>query len=195
MSLSVGGKISANLELKGFEKLRDALGPKYLYRLRKEVGVKNLFLARFTESILRRQINSSRNLSNHPVTAIIKGSNKPLIHAGKLFQSVESTQRNPFTFSVGVNRLSRSGRNIAAILEKGAVIPVTPAIRGWFIGQSLETHGKVKPLKDSTTQIVIPARPFLKAALVDNKDVHKVIFMEWMDAIMLAFVVPGAIKK
>jgi hypothetical protein len=112
-----------------------------------------------------------------------------------MFDNIDSVQRNPFTFSVGVNRLSRSGKNIAAILERGAVVQVTESIRAWFNSQFVETNGKIRPLKRSTTKIVIPARPFLKTALVDNRDVHKVIFREWMDAIMDALTVPGAKRK
>ena len=50
----------------------------------------------------------------------------------------------------------------ALIQEYGAVIPVTKKMRGWFLAQGF-------PLKKSTTEIIIPPRPFLRKALKNQK--------------------------
>lgn len=50
----------------------------------------------------------------------------------------------------------------ALIQEYGARIPVTKKMRGWFMAQGF-------PLKKSTTEIIIPPRPFLRKALKNQK--------------------------
>lgn len=44
---------------------------------------------------------------------------------------------------------------IAAIQEYGATIPVTDKMRGWFLANGF-------PLKKTTTEIIIPPRPFIR---------------------------------
>lgn len=50
----------------------------------------------------------------------------------------------------------------ALVQEYGATIQVTPKMRAWFRHQGA-------PLKRSTTQIVIPPRPFLRKSLKNQK--------------------------
>lgn len=51
----------------------------------------------------------------------------------------------------------------ALIQEFGARIPVTDKMRGWFMAQGC-------PLKKSTTEIIIPPRPFLRKSLKAQKE-------------------------
>lgn len=56
----------------------------------------------------------------------------------------------------------------AMIQEYGARIPVTDKMRKWFAAQGF-------PLKKTTTEIVIPPRPFLRKALKKQKEWAKFV--------------------
>ncbi len=175
------------LHLKGFTKMSQAFGPQFVARLSRSVGKKNVYLAKFAEARLRRQIQSGKNQENAALTIIMKGSSKPLINFGTLLKSVSSSHWTPYSFSVGVTNIGKGKINVPAILESGAVVPVTPLMRKFFWAKFMETKGKVLPLKASTTQIIIPPRPFLKTALVEDAAFIQVIYWEWMHAIREAF--------
>ncbi|MCK5019296.1 MAG: hypothetical protein KAS32_19710 [Candidatus Peribacteraceae bacterium] len=176
-----------DLHLKGFVKMQKAFGPAFVARLASKVHKKNLYIAKFAEGRLRRQIEAGKSQKNAALTIIIKSGSKPLFDYGKLLKSIRSTQWDNFSFSVGVDKLSRDGTNVPAILESGAVVPVSDEMRKFFWAKFKESKGKILPLKKSTTQIVIPPRPFLKTALIEDPVFVRIVLWEWAHAIQEAF--------
>lgn len=127
--------------------------------------------------------------ANAELTKEIKGASVPLV-GGKadtgginLFQAISSTMLDDFSVFAGVKFVSEK-YDIAATLHDGAVIPVTEPMRTMFkmlwwasegsidpaqlTGRAAELwrlkSGGWYPLKDSTTTIVIPGRPFIERA-------------------------------
>lgn len=99
-----------------------------------------------------------------------KGDRKPLLDTGDLRNSIQVTQEGDGWF-VGVHRnvKGKSGKkiiDIAELHENGAGpfrINVTDKMRKYFLWLNKKTGGQIKPLKLSTSFIVvkIPARPFI----------------------------------
>tara|TARA_Y100000004_G_scaffold184388_1_gene233357 strand:+ start:247 stop:870 length:624 start_codon:yes stop_codon:yes gene_type:complete len=155
----------------------------------------NAMLAR---KAIRRKIQSKMPPPNAPLTAAIKGSTKPLVDKGQLFQAITFQVLTPFTAEVGV-RKGDAYANIAVAIHEGATIPVTPAMRGLFAalanasdGKSVKLTGRAqqlfkrfqgwKALKSSTTQIVIPPRRFVQAA-IEDKALKTKIYGNWQQAL------------
>lgn len=111
-----------------------------------------------------------------PMTQLIsramgKGDRKPLMLTGDLRNSVSVVQVEDGWF-VGVHKQARGRRSkndmvdIASVHEFGSKryrIRVTPKMRRFFFWLFKKTKGQIKPLKASTTEIVvrIPPRPFI----------------------------------
>jgi hypothetical protein len=129
---------------------------------------------------MRQVIQSGNFKSNAPLTVALKGSSKPLVAGGDLFQSITVQQINEDEQFVGVLR-TEGDFNLVAVLHEGATIPVTPAMRWMFLLLSKASNGTMdpsklegraselfsqfqgwKPLAASTTSIVIPERPFVR---------------------------------
>lgn len=100
-----------------------------------------------------------------PLTAFTihrKGSSKPLIDNSDLLDSITyEVDKQQLAVFIGVlrsaqNRDGESLVDLALVHEEGAVIPVTPKMRGYFMW----AFGI--RLKPSTQFITIPARPFLR---------------------------------
>ena len=94
------------------------------------------------------------------ITAQGGTAHKALVHHGDLLASITyKVNADGLSGRVGVLRQARTrdGQemvNVARILSEGRVIRVTPKMRAWMHRQGFH-------LKPSTTQIVIPPRPFL----------------------------------
>lgn len=74
----------------------------------------------------RRAIRAGVYAPNSPVTVILKGSSKPLVDKGDLFQSITFQVVDPYNVRMGVIR-ARSGDklvNVALIVHEGATINV-----------------------------------------------------------------------
>lgn len=129
---------------------------------------------------MRQVIQAGGLKANAPLTVALKGSSKPLVEGGDLFQSITVQQINEDEMFVGVLR-TEGDFNLVEILHEGATIPVTPAMRWMFLmlakvsdglmdpskleGRAAELYSKFqgwKPLAASTTAIVIPERPFVR---------------------------------
>ncbi len=127
---------------------------------------------------------------NAPLTIAIKKSSKALADYGDLFAAityqVAADGREAFVGVLQVTR-GRDGRSLSNLAEKlheGVEIPVTPKMRRMFYYLALASGGHIKAsdltgraaalwkrmpgewkaLKESTTKIVIPGRPFIRAA-------------------------------
>ncbi|MBZ4649184.1 hypothetical protein [Thermosipho sp. (in: thermotogales)] len=96
----------------------------------------------------------------------IKGR-KPLLRTGDLYRSISGQVLEKGSFFVGIpngikNREGQPLTMIGYVMERGMVLRVTSKIAAWFASQGV-------PLKDTTTHIFIPARPFLQPVLKSNR--------------------------
>lgn len=139
---------------------------------------------KLAEKRIRQALASGDFAPNAALTIAIKGSTKPLVDQGQLFQFITSKVVRDTTVFVGILRTDEH-YNIAVALHEGVTIRVTPAMRGLFFilwqastgkfdpskltGRAAELFERMpdgwRPLKDSTRSIVIPPRPFITRAL------------------------------
>lgn len=75
---------------------------------------------------IRQGIQSGRYADNSPITVILKGSSRPLVDKGDLFQSITYDQPDPWSVRVGIMRrkVGDDAINLAAVLHDGATIDV-----------------------------------------------------------------------
>lgn len=158
---------------------------------------------------IRKRITGRAYSPNAALTILIKKSTKPLVDDGDLFQAITHQMLNDKTAFVGALKATQvngqSAADLAAILHEGATIAVTPAMRGLFfilaevgagkkpaseltgraadLAQRLGSRLKgIKPLRASTTHIVIPPRPFLRESFEDPQILGK-LKQEWERAV------------
>lgn len=114
-----------------------------------------------------------------PITLLTrrKRSSKPLLDSGALRGSIKttfSTKKNEAF--VGVHRTAKAPDqkdvvNIAAVHEFGTgpyVIPVTPAMRRFFLFLFRASGGKIRPISPNKRFIVhpgVPKRPFIRPVI------------------------------
>lgn len=144
---------------------------------------------KLAEKTIRQKIRAGGFQPNAPLTVLIKSSSKPLVdNSTGLFQAITSAVIDATTVFAGI--LQTSGEyNIALTLHEGATITVTPKMRGLFFWLWQASIGKLPPdklsgrarelwerapggwfpLKDSTSHIVIPSRPFIEEAFRDTR--------------------------
>lgn len=118
-------------------------------------------IGRQAQARIRRSIRAGDYAPNSPVTVILKGSSKPLVDTGALFQSITFDQPNPWTVRVGVLRKSAGEKqvNIAAVLHEGATIDVGahPQVRAKVWAMIRERLGSAGKLKGAQKGAVISA--------------------------------------
>ncbi len=167
---------------------------------------------------MREVIQSGGFKANAPLTVALKGSSKPLIGGGDLFQSItlEELSGKDEIF-VGVLR-SEGLYDVVDIVHNGASIPVTPAMRWMFMllgkasdgsmdpakleGRAADLFGQFqgwKPLAPSTTVIIIPARPFAEVTF-NKAELIKLCQDNWAAAVYASMYPPkkepeGALSK
>jgi hypothetical protein len=75
---------------------------------------------------VRREIRAGVYAPNSPVTVILKGSSKPLVDKGDLFQSMTYQVDGPYHLNMGVIRAKSGDKlvNVALIVHEGATINV-----------------------------------------------------------------------
>lgn len=152
---------------------------------------------------MRATIQSGDFKPNAPLTVAIKGSGKPLVAGGDLFQSVSLEELNEDEIFVGVKR-TEGAYDLVSVIHDGATIPVTPAMRWMFLmlakasdgsmdpgkldGRAAELFGQFqgwKPIANSTSAIVIPGRPFAEVTFA-KPALIKLCEANWAKAIELA---------
>lgn len=171
---------------RGAKRLTGAWDPRKMdAAMRRHMRRASAINGKLAEAEARQVIRTSRNLQrNAPLTVALKGENKPLVGlTAELFRAITSKATSPNTVFVGVLRTD-SVYNVAKTIHEGTTIPVTPAMRGLFFvlwkastgdidpsaltGRAAELWDQMssgwKPLKKSTTAIVIPSRPFMDIA-------------------------------
>ncbi len=151
---------------------------------------------------MRQVITLGGFAPNAPLTVALKGSSKPIVAGGDLFQSITS-QEVPGGYFVGVLRTD-DGYDVVRIVHNGISIAVTPAMRWMFLllskassgemdpgkleGRASELYSKFqswKPLSESTSAIVIPARPFVTVTF-ERPDLIALCKKNWAEAVRLA---------
>lgn len=180
-----------DLELKGFDELERTINPRsFEGRMMRNIKKATLLNAQVARKYITQSITSGNYTDNSPVTAAIKGSNRPLVDKGMLLQSITGEAESWDTAIVGVLRsrmtTDANGRpkdvmSLAKILHEGATIKVTPKMRKYLAMMSRLHPGKYFPLKQSTDTIVIPPRRFLESALEEQ---HIQKYQDnWQDAV------------
>lgn len=173
----------------GWKRLEAAIDPrKFDAKIRQHLKRATLLNGKLAQAAVRRAIRTGGFTANAPLTIAIKKSSKPIVDTGSgIFQAISTKVVDDFTVFVGVLRADAS-YNIAIAIHNGAAISVTPAMRGLFFvlwqassgamapselsGRAAELWERMPggwfPLKQSTSTIIIPERPFLKAAFTDD---------------------------
>lgn len=196
----------SELKTYGFKEYSMALDPKrFNAMVRKHVRQANMRIGAMGQKIIRGVIKDGTELEpNRPLTVAIKRSKKPLVDRGDLWQSITFKILDDLTVFVGILQESED-YNIAKILHDGIAIPVTPDMRGLFYSLWQASEGKLppsklsergqqlyermprgwKPLKETTTAIIIPARPFIQIAF-SKPDLEQYADKAWRAAINAA---------
>jgi len=156
--------------------------------------------------VQRKVIQSGRGLKkNAALTAAIKGTNKPLTDYGDLFQSITHKVIDDFTVFTGLLRTDKSF-DVGLALHEGYEVNVTKKMRGMFFilwqasigkvpinkldGRAKELFNRMNkgwlPLKQDTTLIVVPPRPWIKIAF-NQPDMKRQAVKNWKMALDKAF--------
>ncbi len=160
---------------------------------------------KLAQRAIRQAIRTGGFAPNAPLTIHIKSSSKPLVDQGTgLFQAITSMVVDDTTVFAGVLRTD-GAFNIAMALHEGAVLPVTPAMRGMFFWLWQASIGAIdssaltgrarqlwerqpggwRPLKPGTSRILIPGRTFVRTAFA-NPRLKKLARENWKQALQAA---------
>lgn len=174
----------------GWKKMRKALkAPAFQTTLRRQLRRASVLNGKLVERRIREAMRKGGYAKNANLTIAIKGSTKPLVDDGQLFQFITSKVIDDTTVFVGALRTD-DNYNIIETIHNGATINVTPKMRGLFFILWMASKGQVplsklegraaelfrrmpydsygwRPLKESTTHIIIPPRPFIHKVLAD----------------------------
>lgn len=196
-------KLKLSKDWKQLEKALSKSGP----TVRKHIKRASMLIGKKGEALVRQEIAGGSYEPNRPLTVALKGGkNEPLKGdrpGAPLFKSITSNVVDDFTVFIGILQTD-SGYNIALTIHEGVSIKVTEKMRGlfyvlWLKGQrpSIELVGRAKelwdkmpggwkPLKESTTVIVIPPRPFIKNVW-NRGELQKLATRFWDGALAAAF--------
>jgi len=187
----------------GWRKWEHAITPRvFTAKLNHNMRRATALNGKLAEATIRNTIKAGMSPANAALTIMIKSSSKPLVdQPGGLFQAITSQVMDHTTVFAGV--LSTNGEyDIALALHEGATINVTPRMRGMFFWLWQASEGKLPPnelegraaqlwerspggwapLKDSTTHIIIPPRPFIQRAFA-NRDMRLKAKENWQKAL------------
>lgn len=96
---------------------------------------------------VRQRMTTAKFDANAALTIALKGSTKPLVDRGQLFQSITSQRVDRARYFVGVLK-TNNRYNIAAAIHEGASIPVTDKMRGLFFSLWLATKDPKTKARD-----------------------------------------------
>jgi hypothetical protein len=171
-------------KIKGLKRWRAALDARgFDEAARKNMRKATALNGKILEAAMRKVLQSGKLKPNAALTIAIKGSSKPLVDHGTLFQAITSHVVDDFTVFVGVLR-NAPNYDLIETLHEGVEITVTPAMRGMFFMLWRVSIGEIDanrltgraavlwermpggwlPLADDTKTIVIPPRRFVVAA-------------------------------
>ena len=146
------------------------------------------------EAMMRKAIKNGGFTANAALTQAIKGSEKPLVDGGTLFQAITSVVISWDTVFVGVMRTQGDAFNVGLIVYQGAQVNVTERMRGLFFvlwkasmgetpggeltGRAAELWGRKPggwyPLSGDKTKIIIPPRRWVDEAYRDPSIKRKI---------------------
>jgi hypothetical protein len=191
----------------GFKRIQTAIDPKlHNAKLKKHLQIANNKIGAHARLMIRNVIKSVNDMTeNSPLTSAIKGSNKPLVDKGDLWGALTYQVVGDTAVFVGIMQNSNQ-YNIAVTLHNGVIIKVTPEMRGLFHSLWQASIGKMPvsklsaraqelyerkptgwlPLRETTTAIIIPPRPFMLKAFED-KGLEAYAQKTWNDALDSAF--------
>lgn len=162
-------------------------------------------------ALARQVIKSSPYAKNADLTISLKKSSRPLVDSASLFKAITSKRVSDFEVFVGVLRTNKS-YDIAETLHGSIgspyakLIPVTAKMRMMFLllhkasidpkfveylkGRAKELWdlkpGGWSQLKEGTTHIKIPSRPFMEIAIRDPKTIE-IVKRNWEKGLDDAF--------
>lgn len=171
---------------KGWKRMARAVDSKrFSAQVRKHVALETRRNAQRAVKAIRKNIKSGDFEKNAPLTIHIKGSSKPLIDNGDLWKALAIDVSAWNQAFVGILKSDRM-YDIAAFLHEGGTVRVTDRMRAmfrmlWFVSQGGDPGiltGRARelwerqpggwyPLKESTTAIRVPGRPFITKVFSD----------------------------
>jgi len=169
-------------------------------RIAREMGNATRANGAIVRKEIRRTLQRGLNPANAPLTVMIKGSSKPGVDSGELFKAITSVVIDHYTAEIGV-RKGNPEADYARMLHDGGRIKVTQKMRTMFgyladvsagnrseselTGRAAELYrrrpGGWRALRESTTHIRIPARPFI-AQTMDDESIKRRIGRNWLKA-------------
>lgn len=136
-----------------------------------------LLVGEIKKGIVNQAPGGQRFEPLHPLTIQRKGSSKALIDSGDLLESITyRVMDDGLSLFVGILKTAKNSEgdnlaNIGWVMEKGAVIKVTTAMRKYL-------HGIGLSLRGSTEYIIIPPRPFIEPTVAKEVQNIRKIFRE-----------------
>jgi hypothetical protein len=197
-------KKMVSFHLTGFKELAAAMDPAaFEAAIKPHIGRATALNAKVAEAKVRQVIRSNVSPRNAALTQAVKSASKSLIDSSALFASVTSKQTNEYNAFVGTLRTDKAFK-VAKMVHDGATVDVTPKMRGLFFrlwrasndakaADSLrgraaalfERYQGWLPLAPTTTQIQIPARPYIELAF--DADLVKTCAQNWNNGLQQAF--------
>jgi hypothetical protein len=173
--------------------------------LQNHVGAGTQRAALLAEKTMREGIRKGGFAKNASLTIHIKSSSTPLIDTGGLLRAITSKADR---WDVGFAGILRSDElfEIAEMLHEGGSIRVTEKMRNmfqllWFVSKGSADPGVLTgaarelwnrqpggwfPLRESTSAIRIPPRPFVKRAF-ESFSLKQGVKREWNDSLRRVF--------
>lgn len=179
-----------SFEFDDAQKFAKLTAPDNFYRhMRRHIPRTTGLNARLAADKIKRVLRSGSSdmAKNASLTIMIKDSSRPLIDVGDFVHSITAQKIDDWTAWVGISS-DHPEAGLMQMLHEGATIRVTPAMRGMFFmlwkastgqmdsskltGRAAELFARQPagwlPLKETTTAIVIPGRPWTKIASEDT---------------------------
>lgn len=188
-----------------WKRIEYILDPVYFSKeVEKNLAIATALNAKKVEAWMRGVIKKGGFAENEKLTIAIKGSSKPLVDRGDLFKAITSLIISKDLAFVGVLKKDEKNYNIAKSLHKEQRYKVDPKMRSLFyllwlasigVVTSLEGRAKElwdrkpggwKPLDRSTTEIYVPARPFVDKTF-DDPELHSICINNWRKAVAKTF--------
>lgn len=172
----------------------------------REIRRATQFNAMKVQREIRQNIRNGKFEPNSSFTILTKRSSKPVVDSGELFKAIAYKLLTDTRAEVGIIKTSGAA-NYGIIVHEGAVIPVTPAMRGMFYALARYSEGsldyselgeraqeivdhakrgaKFKPLDKMTTRLLIPGRPFIRD-VIEDPALQLQISANWLKAVSYA---------
>lgn len=186
---------TASLDLQGawqaFQKALDA--GLFSDRLKKNVASANRRIGRQFQATARRRIRQGKYAANSPLTIALKGSSRPLVNGGQLFQGLSYDVPDYTMVRVGVFRRG-SGQEVVDIghaVHEGYSFEPTDAQRAAVFAQLAEEERDSLSLGEpAKTTWTVPPRPYITDVLEDQ-GFQKFAGQQWIDAVRVTFLGGG----